>query len=117
MTLAEIVFQARKLEKRYGVEGKVAARYVEAGYSVTMLFDTSKGRISFVAKKAGEVIAADVVYGKIRVTSEIVEKLAEKAASINAKPVLILYGGGPELTEEALKAAKEKNVAVKRIRG
>ncbi len=116
MTLAEIVFEQRKLQQRYGVEGYVAGRYVEAGYSVTMKFKTPKGVVSFVAKKSGELIAADVIYGSVKVNTEHINAIAEKAASINAKPVLALYGSGPRVTEDATKAAEEKGVAIRRFR-
>ena len=116
MTLADIVFTARKLAEKYGVEGKVAGRYVEAGYSVRMRFKTSAGVLSFVAKKESTVLAVDVVSGAVKVSAEDVRRLAEKAKSINARPVLILYGAGPVLTDEAKSAAKELGVSVRRIR-
>jgi len=116
LTLAEIVFTKKKLERRYGVEGYVAGRYVEAGYSVTMRFKTPGGVVSFVAKRSGELLAVDVVNGTIEVGREMVEAIAEKAASIRAKPVLALYGSGPRVTEEALGAAREKGVTIRRFR-
>jgi hypothetical protein len=117
VTLAQIVFEKRKLEKRYDVEGRVAGHYVEAGYHVTMGFATPKGPVSFVAKKGGQLLAVDVIKDPVRVTADMVNAVAEKAASIRAKPVLVLYGAGPVLTEEAKKAAAEKGVAVRRLRG
>jgi len=116
MTLAEIVFQKKKLEEKYGVEGKVAGAYVEAGYDVRMDFNTSKGRLSFVAKKGGQLLAVDVVTVSKVLGRDVVEAVAEKAKSINAKPVLILYGAGPRLSDEAKAAAKELGVEVKRVR-
>ncbi|NOZ89507.1 MAG: hypothetical protein GXO15_06250 [Crenarchaeota archaeon] len=116
MSLARIVFEKRKLEKRYGVEGRVAGHYVEAGYTVAMRFPTPEGTLSFTARKEGTVLAVDVVYGSVKVTADTVKKLARKAAAIKAKPVLVLYGSGPVLTEDALAAAREEGVSIKRIR-
>ncbi len=116
MSLARIVFEKKKLEKRYGVEGRVAGLYVEAGYSVAMRFNTPAGTLSFVAKKEGQMLAVDVVSGSVRVGADTVKNLASKASSIKAKPVLILYGSGPVLTEEARKAAQEEGVAIRRVR-
>ncbi len=116
MTLAEIVFTSKKLAEKYGVEGRVAARYVEAGYSVRMRFPTPKGTVSFVAKKESQVLAVDVISGSRRVTGNDVRSIAEKARAINAKPVLALYGAGPKLDEDAKKLAAELGVSLRRFR-
>jgi len=116
MTLAEIVFQRKKLEEKYGVEGKVAGLYVEAGYDVRMGFNTGKGRLSFVAKKGGQLLAVDVVVASKTVGRDAVEAIAEKAKTINAKPVLVLYGAGPKLSDEAKAAARELGVEIRRVR-
>ncbi len=116
MSLARIVFEKKKLEKRYGVEGRVAGHYVEAGYTVAMKFPTPDGTLSFTAKKEGTVLAVDVIHGSVKVTADVVRKLARKASAIKAKPVLVLYGSGPVLTDEALAAAREEGVSIKRMR-
>ncbi len=116
VTLAEIVFTKKKLAEKYGVEGRVAGLYVEAGYSVEMHHPVKGDRVSFVARKEGVVVAVDVVNGSVRVTGEVVSKIAEKAKVLGAKPVIVLYGSGPRLTEEAQNLAKELGVAVKRVR-
>ena len=116
MTLAEIVFTSKKLAEKYGVGGKVAAKYVAAGYSVKMEFPTAHGTVSFVAKKGSTVLAVDVVDGSRVVDEGVVRAIVEKAKSIRAKPVLVLYGSGPRLSEEAKKAAAELGVSVRRVR-
>ena len=116
MSLARIVFEKRKLESRYGVAGRVAGLYVEAGYSVTMNFPTPNGPVSFVARKSGETLAVDVVAGAVKVGPDVVENLVSKALSIKAKPVLVLYGSGPVLSEEAKAKASEAGVKVRRVR-
>ena len=117
MTLAEIVFQQKKLEQKYGVEGKVAGRYVEAGFHVRMNVNTKHGRVSFVAIKGGEKLAVDVVSGKKVVGREELEAIKRKAESLGARPVLVLYGSGVVLGDDAKEFVRENNVAVKRVRG
>ncbi|HIP65103.1 MAG TPA: hypothetical protein EYH08_01065 [Pyrodictium sp.] len=117
MSLARIVFLKKKLERKYGVIGKVAGRYVEAGYTVNVGFQTSKGHIDIVAKKEDQILAIDVITDSVKVGVDAVEKLKEKATAINAKPILVLYGAGPQLQEEALRKAEELGVEVKRVRG
>ncbi len=116
MSLARIVFEKRKLEARYGVAGRVAGLYLEAGYSVAMNFPTPNGRLSFVAKKGGETLAVDVVAGSVKVGPDVVESLVSKALSIKARPVLVLYGSGPTLAEEAKAKISEAGVKVRRVR-
>ncbi|HIP65286.1 MAG TPA: hypothetical protein EYH08_02005 [Pyrodictium sp.] len=116
MSLARIVFLKKKLEKKYGAIGKVAGRYVEAGYTVNIGFQTAKGSIDIVAKKEGQILAIDVITESVKVGTDVIEKLKEKAASINAKPVLVLYGSGPQLQKEALKRAEELGVEIRRVR-
>lgn len=117
MTLAEIVFQQKKLEQKYGVEGKVAGRYVEAGFHVRMHVNTKHGRVSFVAIKGGEKFAVDVISGKKVVKKEELEAIKKKAESLGAKPILVLYGSGVVLGDDAKEFIKEGSVTVKRIRG
>ena len=116
MTLAEIVFQQKKLEQKYGVEGKVAGRYVEAGFHVRMHVATKHGTVSFVAIKGKEKFAVDVVNGKKVLGKADLDSLKKKAESLSAKPVLVLYGSGPRLDDEAKNYAKENSIEVKRIR-
>ena len=116
MTLAEIVFQRRKLEQKYGVEGKVAGRYVEAGFHVKMHVTTKHGAVSFVAIKGREKLAVDVVSSKRALSKADLESLRRKAESLSAKPVLVLYGAGPKLDDEARNYARENSIEIRRIR-
>jgi predicted RecB family endonuclease len=116
VTLAEIAFQQKKLERRYGVEGRVAGKYVEAGFHVRMHVQTRHGKVSFVAIKGSEKYAVDVIVEKRTINKTDVETLVSKAKSLGARPVLVLYGAGPKLSEEALATVKESGVVVKRIR-
>ncbi len=116
MSLARIIFLQKKLREKYGPEGYVAGLYLEAGYNVTVGFETGKGRVSVKAVKGGETLAIDVLVDKRVYGPEVVQAIAEKAKSIGARPVLVLYGAGPELSKDALEKAKELGVKVRRVR-
>jgi len=116
MSLARAVFQARRLAERYGPAGRVAGRYVLAGYNVTMNFKTPHGEVSFIAKRGQELYAVDVVVESGPVRVERLEAIRRKAESIRAKPVLALYGAGPEATKELVEKARELGVKIKRFR-
>jgi len=116
MSLARIVFEQKKLAQRYGVVGRIAGRYLEAGYSVAVGLETPAGRVGFLAQKAGERIAVDVYTGSVRITKEQVVAIADKAAALKAKPVLALHGRGVKVTPEALEEAKKRGVAIKRFK-
>ena len=116
MSLARIVFMKKKLSRKFGVVGKVAGRYLEAGWSVHIGFETGAGTVDILAKKEGQVLAIDVVDGSVRVGPDAVEAIARKASRLRAKPVLVLYGSGPRLTEEAKAKARELGVTVRRVR-
>ncbi len=116
MSLAHIVFMSKKLRKKFGVEGIVASRYLEAGYSVLVGFNTPEGRLSVLAKKEGTVYAIDVIHESRKVVASDVEAVYKKAKSLNAKPILVIYGRGPKLTDEAKAKAKELGVEIKFVK-
>ena len=113
MTTAREEFEARKLEARYGVPGRVAALYRRAGFQVKM---ADGGSIDFVAWRKGEKLAVKVYQASGQVPVDVVEALAEEAGKQGAKPVLALYGAGPRLSGEAREAVKQKGVSVRRVR-
>ncbi len=115
MSLAEIRFLQKRLEEKYAEIGKVAGKYIEAGYTVNVKkIKTPKGVIDIVAKKS-ETYAIDVYKKTGPVPVSIVEEITEKARTINAKPVLVLWGKGPKITQEVLKKAEELGVKIKRF--
>ncbi len=116
MSLARIVFLQKKLREKYGPRGYVAGLYLEAGYHVIVGFPTAKGEVDVRAVKGGESYAIDVLVEKRVYGPEVVASIAEKAKSINARPVLVLYGNGPRLSKEALEKARELGVRVRRVR-
>ncbi len=114
MTTAREAFEAKKLASKYGVVGKVAARYREAGYQVRVESVDPEAPIHFRAWRKGEKLAVKVYWASGRVPVEVVDKLAEAAGG--AKPVLVLYGAGPKSHGELVDKAREKGVSIRRVR-
>ncbi len=116
MTLARIVHMGKVFRKKYGVKGIVAARYLEAGFSVSVNVATREGLADFVAERMGEKILVDVIVSR-KPSVDDVKRVKAKAASIKAKPVLALYGYHGQVPREVLEAAKAEGVKIKRVRG
>ncbi len=116
LSLARIRYMQKVLEEKHGIKGVVAGRYIEAGYNVVFDFKTPHGTLDIVATKGGDRVAIDVVWESKEVSSSDIENLVNKAKSINARPVLVLYGDGPRITDEVKRKAQEMKVIVKRIR-
>ena len=116
MTTAREAFEAKKLAQKYGVIGKVAGRYREAGYKVDVLTTDEEVPYHFTAVKKGEKLAIKVYHKSGGVPVEVVEKLAEKAKEEDYKPILVLYGAGPKLSEPVLTKAGELGVSIRRVR-
>ncbi len=116
MTTAREAFEAKKLAQKYGVIGKVAGRYVTAGYSVDVVTTDSTAPYHFTAVKKGEKLAVRVYEKSGRVPTSVVLELAEKAKSDGYKPILVLYGSGPKVTDEVVTVARDNNVVIRRVR-
>jgi len=116
LSLAKIRYLQKVLANKYGVKGKAAGIYVEAGYRVNIDFPTKKGIIHIYAIKGSDRVVAEVLWESKKIGTDTVESLAEKAKILNARPVLIIYGEGPILTEEAKSKAEELGILIKRIR-
>ncbi len=116
MSLARIVFLKKKLAEKYGVEGKVAGRYIEAGYSVRMKPRTRHGELSFLAYKGSQKLAVDIIYTKKEVSTEELENLRKKAELLKAKPILVLYGTAPRIKPELREKIEELGISIRRVR-
>jgi HJR/Mrr/RecB family endonuclease len=110
------VFEAKKLEAKYGVVGKVAARYRMAGYLIEVVSSSDDAPVNFIASKKGEKLAVKVAHRSGRLEKEVAERLAESAAETGARPVLVLYGSGPRVTSELLESIRAKNIGLRRVR-
>lgn len=114
MTTASRAFIAKLLEKKYGVLGIVASRYVKAGYSVEINHPTRYGPIPIVARKGGSMLAIEVLHNSSDATLDRIKLLREKAALIKAKPVLVIYSTArARLHEEVVNYCRESGVKIK----
>ena len=116
MGLAKIRFIQKSLIEKYGILGNVASRYLEAGLNVRILHPTRHGPIHIVVNGNNIRLAIEVFAESREVPKEVIERIVEKAKLIKAKPVLILYGDGPKLTNEAFELCRKYGVKVRRIR-
>ncbi len=110
------VFEAKKLESKYGVVGKVAARYRMAGYAIEVVDEKEGAPVNFIASKKGEKLAVKVVYKSGKVARGLVDKLAEESNKAGARPVLVLYGAGPRVTNELLETIRASGIGLRRVR-
>ncbi len=116
MTTAREAFIAKKLRSRYGPVGYVAGLYVKAGYSVRVGVSVGGRSLDILASKEGVRLAITVITGSGTYGRSVVEEAKKLGDALGAKPVLVLYGSGPKLSEEAVKAAEELGVSVRRVR-
>ena len=116
MSIARVRYERARLEERYGEVGVVAGRYLEAGYHVRLFHPTRYGQVHVLAYKGSIRLVIEVIKEASTVGAEVVERVAKKAELLRAKPILILYGNGPRLSEEARSRAKEMGVKVRRLR-
>lgn len=116
MSLARIKFIQKSLIEKYGILGNVASKYIEAGLNVRILHPTRYGPIHIVVNGNNIRLAIEVFAESREVPREVVEKIVEKAKLIKAKPVLILYGDGPKLTDEVFELCRKYGVKVRRLR-
>ncbi len=116
MTTAREAFEAKKLEQKYGVVGKVAARYRRAGYQVRVESTDEDSPLHFTAAKTGSKLAVKVYWKTGRVPVEALEAVAGEASKRGFKPILVLYGAGPKVSGEVLEKAKSLGVSIRRVR-
>ncbi|WP_244372467.1 hypothetical protein [Staphylothermus marinus] len=114
MTTARRMFVINKLLRKKNVVGKVAARYVAAGFNVTVN-PPLKG-VYFTASKHGVRYAGIVLWQKKKVGEEIIGKAKEIADKYKVKPIIILYGSGPIIDKDIVAKAREAGIIIKRIR-
>ncbi|MEM1678394.1 MAG: hypothetical protein QXJ95_05540 [Ignisphaera sp.] len=112
-----VKYMCRIFEKRYGIVGHVAKRYIMAGYSVEFMHPTRYGPIHIVARKGGQKIAIEIFDRPSIVPMDTVSKLLEKARRIGARPVLALYSDGPRMDSEVYRYCTENGIRIRRIRG
>lgn len=116
MATARQRFLARVLVRKYGEVGAVAARYVEAGYAVRVMHPTRYGPAHVIAQRGGEKLIIEVFKEPRPLEMRDVEPLLKKAELLRGRPVLVLYGDGPRLSNELFQELRGRGVKVRRIR-
>ncbi|MEZ0346094.1 MAG: hypothetical protein ABWK01_06060 [Infirmifilum sp.] len=117
MTLARIRYLQRQLAKKYGVIGRVASRYLEAGLSVRLNHPTRLGPAHLVVQGNGKKLLVEVYNNPTPLKPEDVRRVAEKARLLRATPVIVVYGERRrrQLTPEAKAEAASLKVKIKYI--
>ena len=115
MSLAKIRHLSTILSRRYGVVGRVASKYVEAGFRVSFLSSERRDIADFIAYKGRNRFVVKVVYSS-RLSEDTIKKLAAGAKRYSAKPVLALYGRVKPLSDAIRRIAEENGVVLKRVR-
>lgn len=113
MATARQRYLTNRLVEKYGVIGRVASRYICAGYSVKLLHLTRHGPVHIVAKKHGSVLAIDVVTGNPSINTA--KNLLEKSKLLKAHPILVIYGGEFTVPREVLLFCEENGIRLKRV--
>jgi predicted RecB family endonuclease len=109
-------YTIRRLGRVYGIVGKVAGRYVAAGYSVELNHPTRYGPIHIVARGNGQVLAVDVVYERGRLTVDAARAILEKAKLIRARPILAAYGfRWSDIPEDVRRFCEENGVKLRTV--
>lgn len=113
LTSAKQKFIINKLLKKGGVLNKVASRYIESGFKVRI--QPSIDKIDIIACKGGEKYGLKVFYQKKVITKKDIEDFLKKCIENSLKPVIVIYGNGPVLSQELLKE-ETREFLIKRIR-
>ena len=115
MSYTKIRFVSRVLREKFGVIGEVAARYIEAGYSVRVKHPTRHGDIHILANGNGQRLVIEVFDKPGNVPERVVQDLVKKAQLVRGKPILVLYGKGPQLDDNIYRLCKELGIKIRRV--
>ncbi|MEB3780435.1 MAG: hypothetical protein GSR85_09465 [Desulfurococcales archaeon] len=115
MTTAKRIFESKMLSEKYGALGKVAGRYIKAGYSIR---DVDLEERSFIAVRRGEKLLVKVVWNVNKIDDSMLDELKNKAETLNAKPLLIVYGGKPRVSviRSIIDSIKARGISFRRIK-
>ena len=116
MTLAQIRYLQKRWAREYREIGKVAGRYLEAGYHVRLMHPTRYGPAQILVQGKGHKFVVEVFKGPGNVAKSIVDVLAKKAELLKAKPILVLYGRGVNIDDETRKLAEDNGVKIRWIK-
>ncbi|MCE4599308.1 MAG: hypothetical protein F7C81_03825 [Desulfurococcales archaeon] len=115
MTTAKRIFESKMLSEKYGVLGKVAGRYIKAGYSIRGVDLEER---SFIAARRGEKLLVKVIWNVNKIDDSMLDELKNKAKTLNAKPLLIVYGAKPRVSaiRSIIDSIKAREISFRRIK-
>ncbi len=102
------IYIANTLIRKYGVVGKVASRYVLAGFSVRV-----NGKYVY-AKKEGSNLVIGVATNEAEAKS-LINELVSIAKKLNSTPVLAIFGRA-DISKEFIDEITKEGVKVKFVR-
>ncbi len=115
MTTAKRIFESKMLSEKYGALGKVAGRYIKAGYSIRGVDLEER---SFIAARRGEKLLVKVIWNVNKIDDSMLDELKNKAKTLNAKPLLIVYGAKPRVSaiRSIIDSIKAREISFRRIK-
>lgn len=118
MTLARVRYLQRQLSKKYGIIGRVASRYLEAGLSVRINHPTRLGPVHIFAQGNGQRLVVEVYTSSKPLRPDDIRRAIDKAKLLQAKPVIVIYGKAKNkiVSKEALDEALSQQVKIKGIK-
>lgn len=112
LTSAKQKFVINKLLEKGGVLNKVATKYIESGFKVKV--SPKFENIDIVAHRGDIKYGLKVFYEKKIINKNDLENFIKKCSELGYKPIVVLYGNGPRLSQELL--GETRDFIVKRIR-
>ncbi len=103
-----LIYQSNRLIEKYGVLGKVAARYLLAGYSVRI-----QDNFVIASKEGSNLIIGVAINDKD--TKELIDRIATTSKKLNRIPVVVLYGRN-RWKDETINMLRERGITYKSVR-
>jgi len=103
-----LIYQSNRLIEKYGVLGKVAARYLLAGYSVRI-----QDNFVLASKEGNNLIIGAAINDKD--AKELIDKISTTSKKLNRTPVIVLYGRN-RWKDETINMIRERGITYKLVR-
>ncbi len=102
------IYQSNRLVEKYGVLGKVAARYLLAGYSIRI-----QSNFILASKEGSNLIIGVAINDKN--AEKLITEITEASKKLSRIPVIVLYGRN-KWRNETIKAIKDHGITYKLVR-
>ena len=112
MTTGRLLFKSRVLETRYGLKGKVASRYLKAGYQVSIL---KNHPMDILVTGNNHRFIIKIVTKRTELTDNLIKSVQEYARKMNAKGIIAIYGC-LRVEKSFIEQAVSSGIELKRIR-